>query len=1372
MKKAIIFLFFVLGLVQHIYAETDRFYAKRDGLTGTSFHGFLQDSKGFLWIGTNSGLSRFNGYEFNVYEHDENDLTSINSSNVTSISEDKFGRIWVGTVGGLNLYNPQKDNFERIYISFNNIPVYVSVKEIIQDNADFFYLITSHGLIRIHYDSLEQDFFNLKFETNGTPSFTDFNNAVIDPKGNIWIVTIYNGVLIFDTKKEKFLSAEEYTNGIMKIPDKLYYAINITCKGEVLIGPQLGDLLVYDISKKEFYTIPFATETESKLSGGTASIITDKNGTTWVGTEYNGIKILDLDNRKLIDANGQFQVNNIEKSKVLCYEERNGDLWFGVNYQGLYHKTKPFYPFHHLSLTKHKLSHHLVKSILLDSKNNLWVGTDGGDLNIMPDGSDKFQSVNQIVENGAQLNGKVVMNMLEDERGWIWIGTYLDGLYCYKGALNTLVHYPVSMKGTEKKLTSIFKIIESGDGNLWIATSGSGLIYFDVKNGRGIPINELKVEQGREILPDHFTDILLDSDSVLWLASYNGFASWDIKTKSYRNFIYDFPEIRNKTVYQIKEGPGHELLICSNSGLFFYNNSNDSLRMFTTENGLSNNIISAILTDSNNNFWISTSNGLSKFNSESGSFYNYFAYDGLPCDEFMPNSSFKDNHGNFYFGGVNGLVTFHPDSISYKNEKTNLVFTNFKVLNQELKHGCLPNNRKVLDKVINETDTLRLKYSDKSFSFEFAAIDFVTSEKIKYAVKMEGFDETWMIKNSKQRYANYTNLNPGNYIFKVKWTNADGVWNESPREIIIVISPPFWLSWWAFIIYFLLFVIAAYYIRSISLFRISMRNKLHLEQLERQKQESINKAKLQFFTNISHEIRTPLSMLLAPLHQLSETKLNPKQINFIKYVQRNTKRLERLVNQLLELQKIENSQLDLQQHGIDVVAFIGEIVDLFEGTAKEKKVELSFEPSCDKLMVYTDPDKLDKILFNLLSNALKFTAPHGLVTITLDVQKKIEKRDYSLFEITVSDTGIGINQESIDKIFDRFYQVENINPSGREGTGIGLHISKSLVEIQEGTIEVKSTPNVGTTFTICLPLDLNRKINTEDEKIEVLTRKHSSVDLSNYDPDESGQYNKEELNDRDEKSTILVVEDDLDILEFLTNELAFKYKILKASDGDTGWKLARENFPDLILSDVMMPGLNGIEFCNKVKTTFETSHIPFILLTARVAVEHEMIGVETGADDYIHKPFHPSILQLKVEKMIESREILKQKFSKGVSFIAKEMTVNSSDEKFLQKTMDYVKDNLSDSNFSIEGMCSDLSISRVHLYRKLKALTNQSPTEFIRIIRLKQAAYLLSQNKLNISEVAYQVGFNSHQYFTNSFHKYFKMSPKEFVALKLKGQNK
>jgi len=923
-----------------------------------------------------------------------------------------------------------------------------------------------------------------------------------------------------------------------------------------------------------------------------------------------------------------------------------------------------------------------------------------------------------------------------------------------------MINYKIQGADIYNRYNYIFDIEEDTRGNLWIGTNGGGLFYFDVMQESFTDFTQPKVNEETKTIKPFINALETDDDSTLWIGTYNGLFCWNQNKDTFREYHTTSNDIENEVVFTIKKDHQNQIWFGTLSGLYCFKGENKSLERYTTDNGLCDNSIMSIEIDNSYNLWISTSSGISKLNTKTANFQNFFVYDGLPCNEFLPGSSFKDKDGMIYFGGSDGLVYFNPDSINNNPVKPNLIFTSFKLFNQEIKYNPKKTNG-LLSADINETDTVILNYSDNSFTLEFAAISFTIPEKIKYAVQLQGFNPEWDYKNHKQRYASYTNLAPGTYFLNVRTTNLDGQWIDEPRTLCIIVKPPFWLSWWAIIVYVIIMFLAIYYFRKIALFRISMKNQLHLEHVERERLEELNQSKMRFFANVSHEIRTPLTMLLAPLERLIGSATSEFQKKNLNYIYRNTKRLERIVNQLLELQKIENTQLRLKAREIDLVKFLKEIIALFEETATDRKINLSFEPNCDELIVWIDPEKMDKIIFNLLSNAFKFTLPDGFITVSIN--KSISNTTDGNFKVSVSDTGRGMDKMHLERIFDRFYQIENKETGKIIGTGIGLHLSKELVEKHYGTISVISREGVGSTFTITLPLG-HKHLAPGELFHEVAV--HSAY-IHNEEPDFENELSsfidsETEVDSDSGKTLILLVEDDIDILNYLDDELSVDYQIIKANNGTDGWALAFEKIPDLIVSDIMMPGIDGLQLCKKVKSTIETSHIPVILLTAKTQVEHEIEGLESGADEYVHKPFHPRLLKLKIDKIIETRETLKQQFVKNTSFTAKEITVTSADEKFLQKAIDYVKDNLADSDLNIEKMSNVLNISRVHLYRKLKAITNQNPTEFIRTIRLKQAAYLLSLGKLNVSEIAYMVGFNSHQYFTNSFQKHFGMSPTEY----------
>lgn len=1389
--KQIRFLLIILSLSlffnEGLKAQNDRFYSSHDGFSGTILYGFFQDSKGTLWIPTYSGLNRFDGYNFKVYQQDLADSTTLNSTNTNVVFEDSSGNLWIGTNYGLNQYVYKHDNFKQIHLFVKNKEIPLTVRSILEDKNKFIWLITTHGLVKFNPKDGKYDFYNHQFNSDGFPSYSQYNQAIIDSKGNLIIGTEDFGVLVFNIKKSRFQNFQDYTGINYLFPDRTVLCVHQNKRGQIIFGTQKGGLVLYEPSHGKFKQVSFSNNPSNPLNGGIYSIITDRRGVTWVGTERNGLKTYDSDRNELIDANQLIdQLPDKNKAKFYCYEDHSGDLWFGIPFRGIYHKISSVKLFHSIGNSKKpsmELSHFIVKSILHDSKGNLWVGTDGGGLNVLYKGAKEFDLFTHS-GGAATLLDKAIIKLYEDRRGWIWIGTYLEGLYCYQESKKMLKHYDIPGSDKERWNNYTTTFTEDAKGNLWIGTNGGGLFHMDVEkeiiSQANFPIppdpDTREGWDGKTETIGRFINVLkFNADSTLWVGTYNGLFAWNKKKDQLSAFTMGAGNLASDVVFTLAKDKLDNIWIGTLSGLYSYNPQTHVWENFTTEDGLCGNTIMAIEPDDRNNLWISTTMGISKLNLQTKIFQNYYEYDGLPCNEYRPDASFKDEKGNLYFGGVDGLVFFHPDSIKDNPEIPNLVFTSFKIFNQEVKNE--PHNpQSILRKAINETDTIVLDYSQKSFTLEFAAINFTVPEKIKYAVQLKGFSDDWDYKDYKQRYATYTNLNPGTYWLQVKSTNLDGVWIDQPRQLFLIIQPPYWLTWWAYLVYLAVLLSAIYWGRKISLSRISMKNQLHLEQLEGEKQKEIGQAKMRFFTNVSHELRTPLTMIVAPLERLVNSSLDEAQKKLVDYVYRSTKRLERMVNQLLELHKIENVKLKLQAQPIDLVGFLAEITRLFEETAIEQQIHLSFEPTCEELIGWIDPDKMDKVMFNLLSNAIKFTPAAGLITISLtpvhrgEGEQSLVNMDAGRFIIAVSDTGSGMSQAHQKRIFERFYQIENKEKGPNIGTGIGLHLAKELVEIQHGTLTLESNEETGSTFFIHLPLGNKHLSSDEMEPVSVqyslVSAQYSLLSAQNLvlsDPDLSGSVVSDENSGLSVyKKLVLLIEDDGDILNYLEDELASDYHILKAKNGTDGWKMAFERIPDLIISDIMMPGMDGLQLCKKIKTTIETSHIPVILLSAKTSVEQEIEGLEMDADDYVHKPFNASLLKVKVEKMIESREKLKHYFSTSTSFVAKEMTVTSADEKFLQKAIDFVKDHLSDPELNVEKMGQFLAISRVHLYRKLKAITNQNPTEFIRTIRLKQSAYLLSKGKLNVSEIAYMVGFNSHQYFTNSFQKYFNMSPTEY----------
>jgi signal transduction histidine kinase/ligand-binding sensor domain-containing protein/DNA-binding response OmpR family regulator len=1374
MKKLVFIFVSILYFALFTQAQQDRFYTPYQGLSNTSFNCLVQDREGFLWIATNGGLNRFDGYNFKVYRHVPRDTNSIDIDNVYSVFVDSKDNLWVGTARGLYIYNKMLDNFSRFPVKFNDKPIEIQVNTILEDKYENLWLGTDLGLVKTNPKSKTSYFFNRNITNNQSLNRDLINMAIFDENGCLWIASDKNGLFFYDPAKNEFINYKHNRN-TNSICDNSILAIAKDHNGNIVAGSIKGGISILNPISGTFKNIPNSNNPDNPFSGGVYSILVDKSGTIWIGTERNGLKILDKETYTLRNANSLIDVSNVGDTKIHCYNDIQGNFWFAIDYEGLYFKKrsiKPFYSIQKKANSKIGLSNNIVKSILLDSQNNLWVGTDGGGLNYFPAKGGKNKVFTNNPENQSSLPDNAVISLYEDSSQNLWIGTYLGGLSLYNRNQEKFSTFLIDPLKKGRDYNYVHSIISDGLGNLWVATNGGGLKHFDCKtqtfkNYQTISVNEKKIN-----LPLFITALLLDKEGNLWLASYNGLHCWNEKKFTYESFTISNGKLESDAIYSLLEDKNNNLWFGTSSGVYCYRKKDKNLTKYSTQDGLPNNSVFGMLEDNKGYLWLSTLNGLSKFDPQRKLFSNFYSYDGLPCNEFRPSSCFKAKNGTIYFGGTSGLVYFNPDSISTTSGFPTVTLSDFRIFNNIIPIGKMDDGRVILTKSVNESDEITINHADNNFTIEFAAIDYCGPEKIKYGYLMEGFDKKWIYKDFSQRYATYTNLNPGRYTFKLKTTNISGDWNDKYKTIIINIKPPYWKTKWAYLIYILLIIILFLIIRRLLIFRINMQNKLDVERLEREKLEELNQSKMQFFSNVSHEFRTPLTLILGPIERLANSRLDGSLKKQVEFIHKNTLRLLRLVNLLLDLQKVEKNEMHLRARLGDIVAFTEEITMSFEELSQQKKLTLTFVSKIKKLDIWFDSDKLDKVLFNLLSNAVKFTPKGGSITVELITENNsayawpLNK----LVKISVSDTGKGIKEEQLHKIFERFYQIEGSESEMQLGTGIGLHLSKFLVELHHGKITVSSREGEGTQFNIFIPLEgdylqdhqkiVEPSFSTEPNNINnVLQEINEAIEPEMVNADKKSKQKEKKISKR---YKILVVEDDHEIRSYIKSELNDFYDVIEAFDGADGYEMAQSQMPDLIVSDVMMPRMDGIQLCKKIKSDLSTSHIPVILLTARTSIESRIEGLEMGADSYIPKPFNPKHLLVRVEKLIELRESLLRKFSKSINFEAKEMTLTSADERFLQKAINLVKDNISNSDLNIEDMGSELGMSRVHLYRKLKALTNQTPSEFVRTIRLKQAAYLLAQNKINISEVAYAVGFSSHQYFTNCFQNYFNMSPTEY----------
>ena len=1063
------------------------------------------------------------------------------------------------------------------------------------------------------------------------------------------------------------------------------------------------------------------------------SLYSDKSDALWIGSNQGINKIL-LNKKKFnhYDLN-LIKTNKFEEFVINSIHESDHDgkdcFWIGTN-NGLIklnRKTGKYKYYRHDPTNSGSLSHNEVLSIIEDEDGILWIGTKGG-LNKFDPIKEQFKVYKHDLKMRFGLINNIVGALYKDNKGDIWVGTY-GGLAKFERYTEKFISYNYAI------ITTICGSGHEGNQAIWLGTP-NGLVQFDVSK-RSTAVYENILNQSYSLSNNTVTCLHKSNqkgEEILWIGTVGGL---------------------NKLVLPAPLG-----LIKGEPGPVFIH--------FTVKDGLSSNLICGISEDDFGNLWISTDKGLSRFNPKTQIFLNFDENDGLQNEEYLPNVYYKNTNGEIHFVGTNGITSFFPDSLRYNLKIPHVAITDFQIFNEHVKinpEGLSIGNEYYLSKDISRTDEITLAYDKNDLAFEFSALDFRNPQKNKYAYKMEGFDDKWIYTNANRRFANYTNLDPGKYVFKVKGTNSDGVWNEAGTSLKIIILPPWWQSGWAYIIYGLLILTALYILRRYELNRQRLR-------LESEKYQEIDRMKSRFFANISHEFRTPLTLIKGPIQQMLSGDFTENAKKQFRMILRNSNRLMQLINQLLDLSKLDSAEMVLRTSQEDIVPLVNGLTQSFESLAKQKNIELQLQSSKEELVAYIDRDKFEKIIINLLSNALKFTPNGGFVSVKINSSLDRITEDNEFVEIKISNSGKGILPDQLDKIFDRFYQVDDSSIRNYEGTGIGLSLTKELVELHHGKITVESEPGKVTTFIVYL--HLGKTHLQPEEIIETPIEITSDIDTELIETTFTQESKTETVTHQvvKDSSTLLIVEDNADMRSYMRESLEANYKIIEAKNGEEGILQSLEHSPDMIVSDVMMPKMDGFQFCAEIKKDERTSHIPVILLTAKASGESKIEGLEIGADDYLTKPFDNRELQVRIKNLIKQRRKLQEKFRKEFTVSPRDITVTSIDEQLVQKAIDAVEKNISDSDFDTAAIAKEVGISRTLLNTKLKALTGLPTGEFIRSLRLKRAAQLLQQGYGNVTQVAYDVGFQNLSYFAKAFRQQFGQSPSHYTPNSVQGRKK
>ncbi len=1326
-------------------------YSSKEGLSQRSVTSIFQDKKGYLWFGTRDGLNKFDGKNFVQYRHNSQDSTSLSYSWVSAIYEDNIGNLWVGTKQGLNKYNPTGDNFIRYKYSLSENTISDNeIWDITQFDDNFIWVATNDGINKIEIKTNKISY--LKHEKNNINSISDnsIRSFFSSNEKELWICNIEN-IDVYNSQTKSFRQYNYPEGTIRNAHVNNSPSVFIDSKQNVWLGYE-GGLAILDKSSNTF--VNYHLNASRVIDKPVRSIKEDDFGNLWIGS-YNGLYI--LDNKAETFKHYVHDENNHRSlSQNSIYEilmDFNGGVWIGTWAGGVNFFDKDHDSFKSLSssLNDRGLNYKVISSIVEGTDRKIWIGTEGGGINLYDKITGKVEYYTNDPSNHFSLSSNNIKHMVKGADDILWIGMHDGGVNYVNPNRRPFKFFnlkDISPNGINLKDYKITTIKEDGNKNLWIGTLTDGIIFY---NSEKASLTKFKSPIKSVIFINQSSD-----PNILLFGGTGGIGSIDINSKRMKliNFNndqseYGFP-IQTNCLYTDQNE--NYWIGTEGKGLYRYNSKLNESEHFGTNEGLPSEIIYGILPDSDGDLWISTNNGLSKFDIEKSAFRNFYVSDGLQSNEFNYGAFLKTSSGELMFGGVNGLNYFNPNDIVDEDFIPNLDIYSVSVRN------------KPFLRITDSIKEIKLKHDQNDFKFDFVAINFSNPDSNNYAYMLEGFDSDWnYIGNNTS--ANYTNLGHGTYVFKVKNAISPNSWREKPDIIKVTILPAPWKTWWAYLIYLFLASLSFYFIRKLIRARINAKNELKRERLEKEKLEEVNKLKLQLFTEISHEFRTPLTLILGPVEQLLRSNIeegNPEFKKKLDTIKINTNVLLQLTSELLDFRKSESGKARLFASKNNIVPFIQQTKLSFDELAQQKNIDFQFISEKNAIKVWFDDSKFRKILFNLLSNAFKYSSENQKIIVRTSVTSKKHGLDSNkAVKIDIINFDNVIPKEKINLIFDRFYRLDHKNLY--TGSGLGLSLTKRLVELHKGEIVVKSSKKSGTCFSVYLPLGKGHL--SKNERFEFSDTNNEKQVISG-DPFVEQELLKILLESKTDiepidksRETILVVEDNTEVRSYIKSIFSKNYNIFEAANGKEAIEIAQKEEVDVIVSDVMMPIMDGFELCHKIKSEIITSHIPIVLLTAKTSDQYKKTGYKIGADIYITKPFDVDVLKLRIFNLLENRKNIISKFKKEIILEPEALNITSEDEKFLQKAIKIVEDNITNPDFNVSVFTSLMGMSRPVLYRKLKALVDQSVSEFIRGIRLKIAKQMLIETKMNISQIAYEVGFNDLKYFRKCFKELFNETP-------------
>ena len=1354
MRNLFLTIIIILSNINSSFSLTLNFekFQSLDFLPTKEVRCLYEDKKGFIWFGTSNGLFRFDGYETKIYKSNLNTPDLLTDNNVSTLVEDQDDNLWIGTNKGLNrldkrtgcIYKINNPYFEKVNISSiivtpdNNLYVgtdiglmhyfwkndsCVSLSDLKDDYAKIpkvikGLIVDSEGCLWIgswiegivKYDPKSG-------KIQGFPKIGTRNSAHIifeDSNNNIWVGTWEEG--LYKLKNDKYGRFEcwEHINKDKSgntIVDNVIYCINEDLNNNrIWVGTRKGLSVISDIESEISISNFLPTGENNALSYNEVnSILKDKHGVMWVGMLGGGINFVKTDrpnfkNDRIRGYKERFFTNSIRS----LYKDNSGNLWFGLGSYGLACKNL-----------------NTGKELFYDQIDELKKET---------------------------LNTTIINIESSDDGSKIWFSSYDKGIFEYSPE-NKKIKKLTAVNNNAMEWFCTYDMLVDSDNKYWICTKYGLWLYY--------PENKYIYSIGDDkVYNNSFNSVVEDNKGRIWAATNNQ-GIFCIKNKSlgeksdYINYCYQNDKINTNNIICLFLDKNNKLWAGSEGGgLLFFDEEKDK---FVTINDYINfpaDVVASILQDKIGNLWLGTNIGLvklslNKANPSKSTSRIYTIYDGL-IDNIFNHSSYIAKDGEMFFGTHNGYVSFYPEDIKSSTYASPTEITNFKILGTLWDKLSDDEKSKISELSPEYTDQIFVPYDKNNFVIEFANLSFINSDQNKYSYKLEGFDVNWQDVTTGMHSALYNNLPSGVYKFRLRSSSQNGVWTEMNKTLSVRVEPAPWATWWAYLIYFILTIIAAVVTFKIVRNRISLRNKIRLQEMENAKAEEVNQTKLMFFTNITHELLTPLTIISASVDEMK--LIEPKYQKQYQVMLNNVNRLIRLLQQILEFRKADSGNLKLKVSKGDMVSFVRNSVESISPLLKKKDITYTFDCEMERFNAYFDIDKLDKILYNLLSNAAKYNETGNKVEISLE-----SEQSGNIAIIKVKDNGAGFTHEAMNRLFERFYEGD-YRKHKTIGTGIGLSLTKNLVELHGGTILVESEPNKGACFIVSIPVSHDAFNPEEIEDINLICDDNAESFV------ETSVIVKEET-DNEEKNNILVIEDNDDLKSLMVSILSVDYNVFTASNGIEALDIISNEEVSIIVSDIMMPEMDGIEFTRKMKSTLETSHIPIILLTAKNSEEDRIEAYNIGADGFIGKPFNINVLQAKIKNLHKSKEFHAKDFKKSIDFKAKEFDYTSIDEAFIQKAIDCMHKHLDDPEFDQSRFIEEMAVTKSTLYRKLKSLTGMNTSAFMRNIRLKAACSILMEKKtIRISELAYAVGFSDPKYFTASFKKEFGVLPKDYVA--------